>query len=408
MSTPHGPDRSSGSEPRLTAGLLAALGFVGMAGSTSTDLYLPAFPDLQEHFGVAASAVQLTLTGFLIGAALGQFVVGTVSDALGRRRTLVIALAAFCAIGFGAALAPSLEVLVLLRFLQGLTGSAGAALARAIVADIAVGDRAARGISVVIAMMGVGPVLGSPLGAGLTALGGWRLALGGLAVIAAAMWLTALLAVPETLPPERRHPARLGAMLHNLGGLLRNGAYVGYALSYALSYAAMMVYIGSSSFVVQNVLGGSSFVYSLTFSAGAIAFVLGAWANGRLVRRMGALGMMRVAHLLMLLAGAVLVVLVSAGALSLWAWVPLVSLYMAGGGMSMSDGSALTLRHAAGVAGAGSAAMGLSQFALGAMTSPLGGLWGDETALPTAIGMVAVTALAAAALTIGRRFESRG
>lgn len=401
------PTPSAARRPGLTPGLLAALGFVGMAGALSTDLYLPSFPSLQADLGVAESAVQLTLTAFLIGAAVGQFVVGTVSDALGRRRTMVIALGVFALVGFAASAAPSIEWLIALRLVQGLTGSVGAALARAIVADLEQGDRAARGISILIAMMGLGPVFGSPLGAVLTQWGGWRLALVGLATVATAMFLVALLCIPESLPRERRHPARIGPLVRNLGLLARDRAFLGFAFAYALSYGAMLVYFGSSSFVVQRVFGESSIVYSVTFVASSIAFVLGGLLNGRFVRRLGAHAMIRIGQGLSLVSALVLVAITLSGALSLWSWVVLTCVFEAGCAMGMSNGSALTLRRAAIAAGAGSAALGLFQFSVAAVVSPIGGLWGSGTALPTVVGMAAVTLLAIVAAALGRRFERR-
>ncbi|MFL0410742.1 multidrug effflux MFS transporter [Microbacterium paludicola] len=393
--------------PELTPGLLAALGFVGMAGAVSTDLYLPAFPSLQADFDATPAAVQLTLTAYLIGSAAGQFLIGTVSDALGRRRTLLIALGVFTAAGFAAAAAPSLAWLVALRLVQGLSGSAGAALARAVVADLAEGERAARGISVLIGMMGLGPIFGSPLGALLTSWGGWRAALVGLAVIAAAMFAVALVVIPESLPAGDRHPARVGRLVANLGRLGRDGAFLGYALAFGLSYAGLMVYIGASSFVVQRVFGASPLEYALTFSGGSLAFVAGAWLNGRLVRRMGARRALRVGQLGALTAAAALLALARAGALSLWTWVPLVCVFTAGCAASMSDASAVTLGRAAFAAGGGSAALGLFQFALGAVASPLGGLWGDDTAVPAAAGMTAAILLSLTAAALARACERR-
>lgn len=402
-----GPSPAPPSRPELTPGLLAALGFVGMAGAVSTDLYLPAFPSLQADLAAPAAAVQLTLTAYLIGAAAGQLLIGTVSDAFGRRRTLLVALAVFAAAGFAASAAPTLAWVIALRFLQGLSGSAGAALARAVVADVASGERAARGISVLIAMMGLGPVFGSPLGAVLTAWGGWRAALLGLAVVATAMFAVALLLIPETLPAERRHPARVGRLAGNLALLGRDGAFVAYALAFALSYGALMVYIGSSSFVVQNVFGASPLAYALTFSAGSVCFVVGAWLNARFVRRVGASAALRAGQLASLLAAAALALLALTGALTLWAWVPLVCVFTAGCAAGMSDASALTLGRAAFAAGSGSAALGLFQFSVGAAASPFGGLWGDDTAVPAACGMAGAVLLAMACATAGRAIERR-
>lgn len=374
-------------EPRLTPGLLAALGFVAMAGSLATDLYLPAFPSLQRDFEVSAATVQLTLTAFLVGAASGQFVVGTVSDAFGRRRTLLVALALYAAAGFGSALAGSIEVVIALRFVQGVFGSAGAALARAVVADLAEREHATRGISIVVAMMGLGPVFGSPLGAVLSEWGGWRLALAGLATIATAMVVVTAFAIPESLPQERRHPARIGPLLGNLARLGRDGPFLGYALSYAFTYGAFIIYIGSSSFIVQNAFGHSALAYSAAFSAGSLCFVAGAVANSALARRVGPGAALRGAHLLALAAAGTLLVLALTGSLGFTAWIPLTCVFSAGIAGGMSNSTARALGRAGFAAGAGSAALGLFQYIVGAAVTPIGGLWGDDTAVPAVIGM---------------------
>ncbi|WP_110590175.1 Bcr/CflA family efflux MFS transporter [Microbacterium suaedae] len=394
-------------EPRLTPGLLAALGFVAMAGSLATDLYLPAFPSLQRDFEVSAATVQLTLTAFLVGAASGQFVVGTVSDALGRRRTLLVALTLFAAAGFGAALAGSIEAVIALRFAQGVFGSAGAALARAIVADLAEREHATRGISIVIAMMGLGPVFGSPLGALLAEWGGWRLALAGLATIATAMVVVTALAIPESLPQERRHPARIGPLVGNLARLGRDGTFLGYALSYAFTYGAIIIYIGSSSFIVQNAFGHSALAYSAAFSAGSLCFVAGAMLNARLARRVGPETALRGSHLLALAAAGTLLVLALTESLSFAVWVPLTCVFSAGIAGGMSNATALALARARFAAGAGSAALGVLQYIVGAVVIPLRGLWGDETAVPAVVGMVAGILIAATAATAARRRDQR-
>ncbi|WP_105567602.1 Bcr/CflA family efflux MFS transporter [Microbacterium halophytorum] len=397
---------SEATRPTLTPGLLGALGFVAMAGSLATDLYLPAFPDVQDDLGVSAPVVQLTLTAFLVGAAIGQFSVGTVSDALGRRRTLLVALSLYAFAGFGSALLPTIEGVIALRFLQGVFGAVGAAVARAIVADIAeTKQQATRGISIVVAMLGVGPVFGSPLGAVLVEWGGWRLALTGLATLASAMVVVTALAIPESLPPEDRHPARIRPLLGNLGRLLRDGPFVGYALSYGLTYGAFVVYIGSSSFIVQSVFDRSPMTYSLAFSASSLCFVGGALLNARLAKRIGAAAGLRAAHIAAIAAAGALVVLASGGALTFAAWVPLSCVFVAGIAGAMSNTTALALGRAGFAAGAGSATLGLFQYVIAAPASPLGGLWGDDTALPATIGMAVGAAFALCAALSARAAE---
>ena len=123
-------------ERDIRGGLMLALGFIASAGSLSTDMYLPAFPDISSSLGAGPSAVQFTLTSFLIGAGLGQLAIGALSDALGRRRTLIVALIVFALCSWAAALSPSLGFLIAVRGLQGFAGAAGSVLGRAIVADL--------------------------------------------------------------------------------------------------------------------------------------------------------------------------------------------------------------------------------------------------------------------------------
>ncbi len=391
----------------LTPRLLSALGFLGMAGALSTDLYLPAFPSLRAELAVSVPVVQLTLTAFLVGSAFGQFFIGVVSDAFGRRRTLLVALAAFVVLSFSAAAAPSIEVLIGLRFAQGIFAAAGSSLARAIVGDLARGDRAARGMSILIAMMGLGPAVGSPLGALLSEWGGWRAALAGLGAIAVVMLAVAGLAVRESLPQELRHPALVGALARNVRTLLRDGPYVFFALSFAFSYGALMVYIGSSSFIVQGVFRADAVTYALTFSAGSVSYVLGALVNARIVRRAGVVRATVLGQGVATLAAVLLAVATLAGVMTIVVWVVLVCVFTAGVASSMSNASALTIGRAAGVVGAGSAVLGLLQFTCGALATVWGGLWGVGTALPTTLGMLVMIMAAVVCSALARALVRR-
>src|SRR5690606_21390873 len=211
----------------LGGGRIYALGFVSMAASLSTDMYLPSFPSMMDDLGVPASAVQLTLTAFLIGGAFGQLAIGSISDALGRRRTLIIALSVFSLCALGAALSPTLSILIAVRAVQGFAGAAGTVLARAIITDLVAHDRAVRGFSTLFVMIALGPAIASPLGALLTLWGGWRAALGLLALLAFAMLVVAVLAIPESLPAERRHPFHAGVLARNVLRLTRRPVYMG-------------------------------------------------------------------------------------------------------------------------------------------------------------------------------------
>lgn len=371
---------------------MLALGYVAMAAAVATDLYLPAFPDIASDLGARPAVVQLTLTAFLGGAAVGQLFSGSLSDALGWKRVLVIAFTVFVIAAFLAAASPSIEVLIALRAVQGFAGASGAVLARAIIADIATPRETARAFGTLFAMMALGPAVANPLGAWLTELGGWRLALLGLGVITAGMLAVALWVIPESRPPAQRHPFKVRVLLRNLRSLARKLVFMAYVIAFGAGYAAMMVYIASSSFIVQGLFETTPVGYSLTFVVGSLSFMLGAWGSGRLGNRFTGAQLLRVGQLLQVGAGAVLLVLalvgLLAGAPGLWVWVPLIAVLNAGSGMVMSTASALAVAQAVGVVGAGSALVGFSQFVLGAMASPLGGIFGTGTAVPAAAAIL--------------------
>jgi len=393
----------SGRARRLGPGMTAALGYLAMAGSLSTDLYLPAFPDIAGDLGASASVVQLTLTAFLVGSACGQLVIGSVSDVFGRRRTLIAALAVFTACCFLAAASPVIGMLVTVRCIQGFAGAAGSVLARAVVSDLSAPEDAVRAFSRLWIMTALGPAVASPLGAWLTEVGGWRTALLGLAVLAAGMLTTAALAIPESLPPQRRHPPTPRAIGRTMARLLRDRRFVGWVISFGAAYAALMSYIGSSSFIVQDVLGISPFGYGLTFTATSVAVMAGAWLSGRLAARWRPARILRFGQLLALSAALVAAALAATQSLTLVTYLPLVVAFCAGCGTMMSTGSALAVRAAGPTAGTGSALLGFTQFLMGAIVSPLGGIAGTTTAVPATIVMAVSPAIGLIAASLAAR-----
>ena len=397
--------RDEGDTRRLSGGLLVGLGYLAAAGSVSTDLYLPAFPQIAAAFDANASTVQLTLTAFMVGMAFGQLLIGSLSDALGRRRTLVLALAVFAGAAFLASASPTLGALIAIRALQGFAGAAGAVLARAVIADLVSPQQAVRAYSSLWAMIALAPVFASPLGAWLTQLGGWRLTLLGLAVVASGMFVVALVVVPETLPQERRHALRMSVLAGNIGRLLRHRVFVGYTIAFAAGYGGLIVYISSSSFLVQDVLGLDPFGYALTFSASSLSVMVGAWASGRIMLPGGVDTTLRIAQICAIATGGALLVLVLGDVLTLQGYLPLVCLFVMGCGAIMSICSSRAIGHAGGTAGAGSALVGFAQFTFGALASPLGGVLGPSTALPATIGMTGFATVGIIAAVLARRAE---
>ncbi|HEU4756361.1 MAG TPA: multidrug effflux MFS transporter, partial [Agromyces sp.] len=397
----------TGVAPGLSRGLLVVLCAVMMLNPIVANMYLPALGIMASDLGTTIAGIQVALTAFLLGVAVGQLVVGALSDAIGRRRLLVVGFAILTAAGVLVAAAPTFEVLVVGRVLQGLGASAGVVLARAIIADLGVGSQVPRAYSLLMGSLAVGPLVSSFLGTLLLQVGGWRLILVGIAVVSAIFLLLAAWRVPESLAPERRAPLRFGRMAGSYGRLLRDPAYLGNALAMAFALGGIMAHVSASSFVAQDVFGADVWGFWMMFTVYALAVLVGGWINAPLSARFGPGRMIVIDQAIAIASAAALTALSATGRLTVGAYLPLIALGCAAASGIMGNATTLTLARAAFAVGSGAALMGSLQFATGALTSPIGGLWGPHTAVPMAATMLACFTLSLAARLFGRFWERR-
>jgi MFS transporter, DHA1 family, multidrug resistance protein len=366
-------------------GLILVLGALTAFGPMSIDMYLPAFPTLTQHFQTGPAQVQLTLTACLAGLALGQLAYGPVSDALGRRRPLYGGLVAYTLASLLCAVAPSVEVLAGLRFVQGLGGAAGIVIARAVVRDLYDGVAAARFFSVLMLVNGLAPMLAPLAGSEVMRLSSWT----GVFVVLAGYGLVllagAVTGLPETLPPQRRRTGGLTDTVQTFGRLGRDRAFLGYALCGGLVFAAMFAYISGSSFVLQEIYGVSPQAFSLVFGVNALGIVLVGQLNAVLLHRFSP-GFLLTTMLGVHLLGAVgVLAAVLSGSHQLYWLLPPLFLTVASIGVVLPNTTALALQGHPDAAGSASALLGLGQYVFGAAAAPLVGLGGAGTAVPMAV-----------------------
>lgn len=393
----------AGHATHLPAKIIATLALLAAVAPLAIDMYLPAFPEMSVEFDTSASAVQLTLTTFLVGLALGQLVFGPLSDRYGRRPLLLIGTAACAVFSAGAALAPSIELLAAARFVQGFAGAAGIVLGRAVISDRARGAAAAKLFSLLVVINAVAPVIAPLLGGIVVTNFGWRGVFWVLTVLSALMFVCVLALVSETLPKELRTTGGAAAMLGEARNVLRNRRYVGFTLAYAFAFGVMFAYISASPFVLQSVHGLSTAWYTVIFTVNAVGLVIFSVANGGVVAKLGDRVTLRIGLTLLAVFSAVMLINALAGPVL---WITLVALWctMASLGLVIANATTLALGEARQAAGTGSAVLGALQFLLAAAISPLVGIGGEDTALPMAIAMVisALIALSALALTRGK------
>jgi MFS transporter, DHA1 family, multidrug resistance protein len=375
------------------------LGALSAFGPVSMDTYLPGLPALSDDLGASASQAQLTLTACLFGLAAGQLVAGPASDALGRRRPLLIGLAAFTAASLLCAAAPEIWSLVAARFLQGAAGAAGIVLARAIARDLHSGPALARFLAMLMLVNALAPILAPIAGAQLLHVTDWRGVFVVLAGLGAVLFAVAALRVPESLPPERRHRGGLAQTGRAFRELLSDRRFAGYVLSCGLVFAAMFAYISGSPFVLQDIHGLSPQTFSLVFGVNAAGIMLMNGLSGRTVSRVGPARLLAAGLAVQATGAAVLLVSVLAG-VGLGGILPGLFLVVSSVGLVFPNATALALADHPDRAGSASALVGLSQYLFGAAAAPLVGVAGTGTAVPMALVIAVSSAAAVAAFRV--------
>src|SRR4051812_1216698 len=381
-----------------TARLVIVLGAVNAIGPLSIDMYLPAFPDIARSLSTSAAQVQLTLTACVAGLALGQLVVGPLSDRLGRRLPLIAAMAIYAVASVCCSIAPSAPVLMALRFVQGLAGAGGVVIARAVVRDLRSGAAAVRLFSSLMLVTGLAPILAPLAGGQVLALASWRGIFIVLATLSALLALIVALGLRETLPPERRSDRGLRRTLAIMRALLRDRWFVGHALAGGLGFGALFAYISGSSFVLQGIYGVSPQLYSVLFAVNGLGLIAGSQLNARLVGRFGPAKLLRAGLLSITGSAAALLAVVTAGGLGVWAVLVPMFVIVSSLSFVLPNSTALALADHADVAGTASALLGVGQFLIGAVVAPLVGAGGTESAVP----MAGVMTGAAGAAPAGR------
>ena len=397
------PPDTTAPAPRLgeRARVVLILGALSAFGPLSIDMYLPGLPELGRSLDAPAWAVQLTLTACLAGLALGQIVAGPLSDRFGRRGPLLVGVAAYAVASLLCALAPSVAVLVVLRFAQGIAGAAGIVIARAIVRDMHSGVAAARFFSLLMLVNGLAPILAPVIGGQILTVTSWRGVFLVLTAIGALLFAATATGLHETLAPEKRHPGGVGETLHTFGRLLADRTFLGHALACGLAFGAMFAYISGSPFVLQDIYGASPQLFSVMFACNALGLVAASQANRALLLRFEPLSILRAALSVQALGAVALLVVVASGG-GVWGIVALLFVVVASLGLVFPNATALALADHPRVAGSASGLLGVLQFIVGAAAAPLVGVAGTATALPMALtiavlgvgGVVSATALA--------------
>jgi len=385
--------------------MIAVLGALVALGPLTIDMYLPALPKIADELSVSSSVAQLTLTGTLAGLALGQLIVGPLSDSLGRRRPLMAGIVLHMLASALCLFAPNITVLGVARGLQGMGAAAAMVVAIAVVGDLYADSVAATVMSRLMLVLGVAPVVAPSLGAAVLLKASWHWVFAVLVVLAGGLLLLAALALPETLPTSHRRPLKVRSIAATYVEVLRDVRFVILVLVAALGMSGLFAYIAGASFVLQGHYGLDQQAFALVFGAGAVALIGATQFNVVLLRRFAPQTIVVWALVAASLAGVVFIGICVSHAGGLSGFVVPIWVILAAMGLVMPNAPAVALSRHPDAAGTAAAVLGAAQFGLGAAVAPLVGVLGnDEVALAlvmTAGMVIALLALLAVGLPAG-------
>ena len=387
-------ETQSGSHRR--AGILPLLSALHAFAALATDMYLPAMPTLEQVFHASTADVQRTLAIFFLGFACGQSLWGPITDRYGRRRPLYFSLTLFFATSAGCALAPNIQVLILLRLVQAVSACGGAVIARAMVRDLFPPEETRKAFSTLIMFNATAPAVAPLIGGVLLAWLGWASIFWALAAASAVamVWMHVLL--PESLHPSAVQPLHLGNVFRNYGVLLRDRTFLGASLATGVAGAGLFVYITGSPYVFMEFYKLSPQRFGLLFGANAAGLVLVSNIGSRVMHRYSAVQILRAANGIQCISSLVLLVAAVTRAGVVATWAPLFC-YVACIGLTFPNGSALAMAKHANMAGVASALLGTNQFGLAAIATTILGAIPNDSPVPMAV-IIAICGCAAVAI----------
>lgn len=360
------------------------LGALSAFGPLAIDFYLPGFPAMAQAFATDEKHIQATLAAYFLGLSLGQLAYGPVADRFGRRIPLLIGLVLFTVASLACAFAPTLEALIVARFVQALGGCAGMVLSRAIVSDTCDAVGSAKVFSQLMLVMGLAPILAPMFGGVLVSLHGWQSIFLVLTVFSALCALAVLLGLPESLPAHQPRQPLSGA-LRQYGRLLNDRVFLGHALTGGVAIAGMFAYIAGSPFVFIKLYGVPAEHYGWLFGTNAAGFILMAQVNARLLARRGPAALLSRAVWVYVTAGLVLLALSALHPAALWPLLIPLFIGIASLGAIVPNASACAMNGQGARAGSASALLGCLQFSVAAGAAALVSVLDDGSAIPMAL-----------------------
>lgn len=371
---------------RSMALLTVFLGMLAAIAPLSTDMYLPALPEMMESFHVTPSMIQLTLTASMAGMAVGQVIAGPLSDEKGRRLPLIVGMGIFTLATIACIFSSTINMFLLFRFIQGFAGGAGIVIARAIARDFCKGPALTRFFSMLMLVNGIAPILAPVIGGQILRIAPWEGVFVVLVGIGVILTISSFI-MNETLSQRRRISGGVLSGFSGFTNLFGQKYFMGHCIMQCFAFAAFFAYISGSSFVFQNVYGVSPQTFSLIFGVNGIGLMLSGVLTGRLAGTVADWKTLRMSLWTACIGSAALLV---AFIIKLPLPVVIIILFFTVSTLAaMSTSSfSLAMQSQGRSAGSASALIGFFSMISGAAMAPVVGIAGSYTAIPMGVVMV--------------------
>jgi DHA1 family bicyclomycin/chloramphenicol resistance-like MFS transporter len=388
-----------------TFALTLLLSMLTGLGPLSMDMYLPSLPAIGQALHAPTGEVQLTISTYLFGFAVGQIFYGPIADRIGRKPVILAALALYGAGSIVCAMSQSIETLIAVRFVQAVGGAGSIVLARAVVRDLYSGVRAGHQLSLMGSITAFAPIVAPMIGGVLQTAFGWRASFILLAMFAAVSGAVAGRFLPETLRQRTPGPFSVGAMAALYRSVLVHRGFLANLGILTTTFVGLLAWVSGASIVMQGIYGLSPFVFGATYAIGAGGYMLGTAIAARIVMRLGLDRTIGIGTAALATGGVVMVVVVWLGLTNVVWLVGAMTIYLAGLGFAMPQTMAGALTPFPDRAGTASSLMGFTQQSCAAIAAAAIGQYLGLSAWPVAgtVATMGCLAFALWALTRGVR-----
>jgi len=390
---------------RLT--IILILGLLSAIGPFSIDMYLPGFPAIAKSLNTTVDRVAYTLASFFIGICFGQMLSGPLLDRFGRKRPLIIGMIIYIVASIGCALSPTIELLIVFRFLQALGGCVTMVAPRAIIRDVFPVHESAKIFSMMILILGVSPIIAPTTGSFLIASFGWYSVFLVLGAISLLVLLAVIFLLPESQQPDPEFSLKPGPILQSFGFVLRNRQFYVYTLSGSVAAAGLFAYLAGSPFVLLKFYGVTEQQYGLIFALIASGLITASQVNNLLLKKYTSIQIVKFTLMVQTAAGLCLFAGTLLSALNLYSLIFLIFIFLSCQGFNFPNSSALSMEPFSKEAGSASALMGAMQMGCGALAAALVGMLNATTPAPMAGVMAGCGVWALAILLIGYKKNAR-